>query len=273
MIMNSKITKLFTVFLFLYSYTIKSQTANQLIRINNVADNNAMNAIASPNEGSLVYVSSSDNVYYFGNGTWNLIGGSGSTTDTNDDAWGVTGEDLVSDINRTGKVTIGQSGNTTVKLDVNGQAIVRNLPNDLSGGKGVIKSDNGELHSDTYTSHVHGGIVSYSWKTLCYAKKGVVVTGHYRSDNNYSNGHFQFRFHIWVTPPSVSLAVYQPYILVYNHGNASFTYDLNSTILTVTAPTYCGSYSTQFRLFNNNLQMKQGSSASPLEMDIRVEGY
>ncbi len=257
----------------MFSYTIKSQTANQLIRINNVADNNAMNAIASPNEGSLVYVSSSDNIYYFGNGEWNLIGGSGSTTDTNDDAWGVSGEDIVSDISRTGKVTIGQTGNTTVKLDVNGQAIVRNLPNDFSNGKGVIKTEDGELRSDRYSSHVHGGLVSsYSWENLCHTKKGVVVTGFYRSDNNCSNGHFQFRFHIWVTPPLVSF-LYPPYVLVYNDGNASFTYDLNSTILTVTAPTYCGNYSTEFRLFNNNLQMKQGSSQSPLEMDIRVEGY
>jgi len=217
MYMNSKITNLLIIFLLLFSYTIKSQTANQLIRINNVADNNAMNAIASPNEGSLVYVSSSDNIYYFGNGAWNLIGGSGSTTDTNDDAWGVSGEDIVSDISRTGKVTIGPSGNSSVKLDINGQAIIRNLADD-NYKRGVLHAPNGELHSDRYTYQFHtaGFLPIGGWINMNYVENGVVLTGYYSFYYGCSSGHFEFRYQAGQSPL---------YVLEYNNGGASFSYN------------------------------------------------
>ena len=57
---------LLILFSFLISIYAMAQNANQLIRLNNVADNNAMNAISSPSEGSLVYVNSTNKIYYYG---------------------------------------------------------------------------------------------------------------------------------------------------------------------------------------------------------------
>lgn len=251
-----------------------AQNASQLIRLNNVADNNAMNAISSPNEGSLVYVTSTNNIYYYGNGTWNLIGGSGSITDTNDDAWGVTGEDIASDIIRTGKVTIGQTGNTTVKLDVNGRAIVRELP-DLENFdfKSLLHSTNGELRSDKYTvPHSYILLLTSDWQDLCFAKNGATVTGFYTSNSYCSEGHFQFKYQ---NGQSV------PFFMVYHLEGpfpSPFTYDSSTGIYTSTSscgPDYAAPATTQFRVVNDILQVRNAVPSSPMLhlFDIRVEGY
>lgn len=265
---------LLILFSFLISIYAMAQNASQLIRLNNVADNNVMNAISSPNEGSLVYFISTNNIYYYGNGTWNLIGGSGAITDTNDDAWGVTGEDIASDISRTGKVTIGQAGSTTVKLDVNGRTIVRNLPIDEGiNAKSLLHSTNGELRSDKYTvPHSYILLLTSDWQDLCFAKNGATVTGFYTSNSYCSEGHFQFKYQ---NGQSV------PFFMVYHLEGpfpSPFTYDSSTGIYTSTSscgPDYAAPATTQFRVVNDILQVRNAVPSSPMLhlFYIRVEGY
>jgi len=265
--MKLTLTFIFSLLLsiFLLSFCAKAQTANQLIRLNNVADVNAMNAIATPNEGNLVYVSSTDEVYYYGNGSWKLISEPAPpTVDNNDDAWGVTGEDIVSDISRTGKVTIGQEYDTSTKLEVNGGVFVRSLPDDYSHGRPILSYFNGLLQTDRKTTHTHS-ISSWSFNDVCFAYNGVTVTGFYKTDNNCSLGHFKFRYQKNVSP------LYQ---MIYNTGNGIFSYDATTGIYRLTAPSYCGAYFFEFRVLNNNIQTRAGDfNTGPYFIDMRLEGY
>lgn len=247
----------------LISLFSQAQSSSQLVRLNNVADNNAMNAISSPLQGNLVYVNSVNDIYYFDGLSWNLLaGGSGSATDTNDDAWGVTGEDIASDISRTGKVTIGPSGNTSVKLDINGQAIIRNLPDD-NYGRGVLHAPNGELHSDRYTSQFHtaGFLPTGGWINMNYVENGVVVTGYYSFYYGCSSGHFEFRYQAGQSPL---------YVLEYNNGGASFSYNGSTGNYQVNGGT-CP-YMFYFRISNNMLQVSQPTFGG-VTLDLRIKAY
>lgn len=59
--------------LFISANSAAQLNADQLIRVNNVANINSMNAINSPNEGNLVYVESDDNLYIRKGNNWSTI--------------------------------------------------------------------------------------------------------------------------------------------------------------------------------------------------------
>jgi len=260
-----KITNLILLILFI-SLLGNAQSNNQLIRLHNMVDNTAMNAIPSPFQGNLVYVNSSNDLYYFDGLSWKLLGGQGSSSgDLNDDAWGVTGEDLISDISRTGKVTIGATGSTDTKLDVNGQVIFNGLPNRLGILRPVLHAFNGQLRSDKYTSYLHdiGFIPPGGWINLNHVKNGVTVTGYYLFSNTCAKGHFEFRYQSG--QPTL-------YVLEYNDGNGIFSYNSSTTNYEIKAG-FCSAIA-YFRVFNNMLQV-QGPiiSAGFVDLDIRVEAY
>jgi len=260
--------KLIILFLLIIQF-IKAQNADQLIRVNNVADNNAMNSIPSPTEGSLVYVNSSDEIYFFGNGSWNLIQSFSASGDNNDDAWGVTGEDIISDISRTGKVKIGSTGNTSTKLDVNGRMFIRHLPISYFSGTQLLHTSDGEISLDQYTTSNSGSLMLLGWEDLCSAVNGATVTGFYSSQTYCSIGHFQFRYRKNVSPP---------FIMMYHVANqypASFTYNSSTGIYTAAVQMPCGTEKVEFRVSNNMLQKRfvETSPQNYITFSIRLEGY
>lgn len=247
------------------SLSVNAQTADQLIRLHNVIDYSAMNAISNPNEGALIYVSSSDEIYFHNGTSWNIIGAGGSPiVDTNDDAWGVTGQDIDSDISRKGKVTIGESGNTSIKLDINGQAVIRRLPSTDGNFRNAAHNENGVILSDKYTSIFRSDALYYSWLNVNYVNVGVTITGYYESNDGCTSGHFQFRYQFGQSPL---------YNLNYHSGNGVFNYNSTTGVYTIQGPSYtCGYNAASFRVDNNMLQIRRGSS-SGLKVDLRVEAY
>ena len=58
----------------MFSFSLaNAQTANQLLRVNSVANASDMQNITSPHDGSLIYVESFDNLFLRSDNTWNTI--------------------------------------------------------------------------------------------------------------------------------------------------------------------------------------------------------
>ena len=120
---------------------LSAQVADQLININSVSDVTSMNSISTPNEGSLIYVQSNDQIYYYDGSAWQAISSSGSSAD-----WSLSGNSIMaSDF-------LGTTNNQDLKIRTNNiqRMVVKN------DGKVGIGTDNpdGIFHVSTnHTSH------------------------------------------------------------------------------------------------------------------------
>lgn len=234
------------------------QTANQLVRLHNLTSADMQN-ISNPLEGSLVYRINSNEPYKFTGTSWEPV---------NDDGWGVSGEDIFSSVWRYGKVTIGETGGTDIKLMIRGQLKVSSLPDPDDGTRAVAYYDNGINEglflSDKYTSRYYMDSLDLSWVDLNFVKLGVIVTGHYEAPDGCSKGHFQFRYQKNESPL---------YNLNYNAGNGDFNYYPSTEIYEISKDEMpCGEYAVEFKVENDRLKIRRGET-SFLNMSIRIEAY
>jgi len=125
--------------------------SESLINVHNVSDVSALNNIANPEQGNLVFVESTNTLYFYDSNDWVSISTSGSG---DGDAWGINGEDISSEITRTGKVIIGPSA-TDETLDVLGSARFQTL-NTGDNNRGLVHSSDGTIRSDQFTRYYNG---------------------------------------------------------------------------------------------------------------------
>ncbi|MBL6873133.1 MAG: hypothetical protein ISR00_04175 [Flavobacteriales bacterium] len=94
----------------IFNYTSICQNFNQLICVNIVSNETTMNAISSPQEGNLIYVQSTDAIYYYDGTNWMLFS-NGNSSSSND--WNLAGNSIAS------SNFLGTSNNTDLDIRTN----------------------------------------------------------------------------------------------------------------------------------------------------------
>lgn len=98
------------LFYFIFSFEVQSQVSSQLIRLHTVATETDMNNTSNPLEGNLIYVQSTDAIYFYDGNSWVLL--SSNTTPTSS-GWELVGNTVGnSDF-------IGTTNNSDFRLNTN----------------------------------------------------------------------------------------------------------------------------------------------------------
>ena len=165
-----KILYLFLV-VSLFVLQVKSQNAQSLILVHNVAGISQMNAIANPSRGNIVYVIANSTMYQYNGFQWLAVGGASSPS-----GWGLTGNAGTNPTNN----LLGTTDNQDLSIGANNQVkiVVKATNNRLlfpkiifnpnagvfnSGVIGIDESTTGRLRitagdSDTYNNSLGASI-------------------------------------------------------------------------------------------------------------------
>lgn len=240
----------------------------ELIKVHSLPNTSDMNNIANPMQGNLIFVESTNFLYFFDGSTWVSTTSTGGTADG--DAWGVNGEDINSEISRTGKVTIGTASNTNEMLDVRGSARILTLT-PTSNLRPLVHNPNGQLRSDRYSFHYASFIDTSTWTNINFVKRGVTVSGYYRrniANCSSTQGHFQFLYE----------ANTNTFTEFYHNGNgitgpANFGTEWSITGNPANGTT-CNSMEVRFRINNNQLQVRVPPTATEgYLLNLRIDAY
>jgi hypothetical protein len=233
--------------------------SESLINVHNVSDLSAMNNIANPEQGNLVFVESTNTLYFYDSNNWVSISTSGSG---DGDAWGVNGEDISSEITRTGKVTIGAPSNTSEILEVRGATRIQTLGNEENLRGMTHDLTNNQINSDRHSSF-YSQETTTNWQNLNPVGRGLTITGFYNKNIascGTNGGHFLLRYYTNTNT----------FGLAYNTGNAMFIAAAGQAQLVGNG---CFSVAgVQFRSFGGQIQVSTINTTG-LELDLRIEGY
>jgi hypothetical protein len=231
-----------------------------------------MNNIVNPQEGNLIFVESTSDLYFFDGTIWKSTLTSSSGGGGDGDAWNVDGEDINSVIYRNGQVYIGSFNNTNESLTVQGNAKITHLPTGTNLRQ-AVHYDDGTLGSDQFSRYYNNNPTD-NWTTINTLRAGVTVTGSYNyTSNNVGceliTGNFQFRY----------FRNTNTYDIVYNTGNASIAVVTN--VLRISTNTFsanCSNIGVLFRILdsggfpNGELQIRPHNNGG-FFIDMRVDSY
>lgn len=237
----------------------QTPSSQSLINVHSVTDENAMNNITNPIEGNLIFVQSTSSLYYFNGSTW-ISANPAAFGDG--DAWNVNGEDISSEISRTGKVTIGAPSNTSEILEVRGATRIQTLGNEENLRGMTHDLTNNQINSDRHSSF-YSQETTTSWQNLNPVGRGLTITGFYNKNIascGTIGGHFLLRYYTNTNT----------FGLAYNTGNAMFIAAAGQAQLVGNG---CFSVAgVQFRSFGGQIQVSTINTTG-LELDLRIEGY
>ena len=263
-----RIILLLFVSFYCFAQTPNPQTLINVHTVDNVA---TMNNIANPEEGSLIFVESTSDLYFFDGTIWKSTLTSSSGGGGDGDAWNVEGEDVNSVIYRNGQVYIGPlyNGpyyNTNESLTVQGNAKITHLPTGPNLRQ-AVHYDDGNLGSDQFSRYYNNNPNNNpaGFATINVLRAGATVTGSYNyTSNNVGcelvTGNFQFRY---FRDPGT-------YDIVYNTGNATMAEVGNILSINSIAPP-C-TRGVEFRRSGENFQIRSLSDGG-LDMNMRIDGY
>lgn len=169
------------LFFILISFSINAQSSDQLIRLANIADLTALNAIANPIEGNIVYVLSEEEIYYYDGISWQTI----LPNTTNNNVWSLNGnligvfdflgttnnQDLRIRTNNQQRMVVKNNGNTGIntneptgvlEVNTNGDEIIPTLTSNSSSF--VTVNGNTSTSFNDYW-HAFDDLTTTSWST------------------------------------------------------------------------------------------------------------
>ena len=262
-----RIILLLFVSFYCFAQTPNPQTLINVHTVDNVA---TMNNIANPQEGNLIFVESTSDLYFFDGTIWKSTLTSSSGGDGDGDAWNVEGEDVNSVIYRNGKVYIGPlyNGpyyNTNESLTVQGNAKITHLPTGINLRQ-MVHSPEGTISSDQLSCY-YSYIPTTGWTTLNVVTTGLIVSGSYSFTSSACqiiSGNFQFRYDLET----------DGYFLIYNTGNAIITQQNQGYTFSINNPN-CANIGVEFKklVANPNLFQVRSLSNDGFHLNLRIDGY